>query len=113
MATNRPRGFVDWNPQLKTRDLLFQVNAVLADYSDQLPVTARQVFYRLVATVGFEKSEASYKRLLETLNRARRAGLVDMDSIRDDGATAVGLGRYENADDFLDTCRAVTGSWSL
>ena len=105
MASNRPRGFASWRPQQKTQDLLFQVNAVLADYSDQLPVTARQVFYRLVATVDYEKTEASYKRLLETLNRARRAGLVDMDSIRDDGATAVGLNRFDSADDFLSNCR--------
>ena len=105
MASNRPRGFAEWNPQRKTRDLLDQVNAVLADYRDQLPVTARQVFYRLVATVDYAKDEASYKRLLETLNRARRAGLVPMESIRDDGATAAGLGRYDSASDFIENSK--------
>ena len=88
MASSRPRGFAHWRPQQKTQDLLDQVNVVLATYTDELPITARQCFYRLVATVGFEKSERGYKRLLETLNRARRAGLVPMDAIRDDGATA-------------------------
>ena len=104
MASNRPRGFAEWNPQRKTRDLLFQVNSVLADFRDHLPVTARQVFYRLVAVFDYEKSDASYDRLLETLNRARRAGLVPMDSIRDDGATAVGLQRWDSAEEFLDNC---------
>ncbi len=105
MATNRPRGFADWNPQQKTRDLLDQVNDVLETYKDQLPVTARQVYYRLVSVFGFEKTEKASKRLGEILNRARRADLIPMDSIRDDGATAVGLDRYSSADDFLKTCR--------
>lgn len=105
MTSKRPRGFADWNPQQKTRDRLEQVNEVLETYKDQLPVTARQVYYRLVSVFGFEKTEKSYKKLLENLNRARRAGLIPMDSIRDDGATAVGLDRYSSADDFLKTCR--------
>lgn len=106
MASKRPRGFANWNPRRKTRDLLDQVNAVLEDYRDQLPVTARQVYYRLVSVFGFEKTEKASNRLGEILNRARHAGLVPMDSIRDDGATAVGLDRFDSAEDFLKNCRS-------
>lgn len=105
MASNRPRGFADWNPQTKTRELLDQVNQVLEDYRAQLPVTARQVYYRLVARFDFDKTEKAYKRLLETLNRARRAGLVPMDSIRDDGSTARGLHRYDDVQDFIESTK--------
>lgn len=105
MTSKRPRGFADWNPQQKTLDLLNQVNQVLETYKNQLPVTARQVYYRLVSVFGFEKTEKASKRLGEILNRARRAGLVPMDSIRDDGATAVGLDRFDSAEDFLKSCR--------
>ena len=39
----RPRGFIDvWNPHPETRLLIAQIGKVLADYADQLPLTARQ-----------------------------------------------------------------------
>lgn len=81
----RPRGFKAWRPRAATRELLEQVQAVLRQYQSHLPVTNRQVFYRLVAAYGFEKSEAAYERLGNVLNRARRAGLVPWSAIRDDG----------------------------
>lgn len=81
----RARGFKPWRPQAETRELLEQVHEVLRQYRVNLPVTARQVFYRLVAAYGFPKSEAAYERLGNVLNRARRAGLVEWSSIRDDG----------------------------
>lgn len=81
----RVRGFAPWRPQAKTVELLDQVATVLDTYSEHLPLTARQVYYRLVGTVRYDKTEAGYNRLTEVLNRARRAGLVDFDAIRDDG----------------------------
>ena len=62
----RPRGFiVDWNPKPKTLALLDDVKKVLEEYHDQLPLTARQIFYRLVGAYGYEKTEQAYGRLLE------------------------------------------------
>lgn len=101
MASNRPRGFAPWRPQAKTQALLEQVQAVLTTYRELLPLTGRQIFYRLVATTGYAKTEQSYKSLLEHLNRARRAGIIPMESIRDDGATVVGAGRFSGPEDFL------------
>jgi hypothetical protein len=60
---------------------------VLIEYENYLPLTVRQIFYRLVGAFGFEKSENAYSRLGEHLNRARRAGLIRFDAIRDDGTT--------------------------
>lgn len=88
-TSTRPRGLAEWRPQSKTLALLEQVSAVLLEYADYLPMTARQVLYRLVGAHGYEKSERGYERLCEVLNRARRAGLVPWTSIRDDGATVV------------------------
>lgn len=81
----RPRGFIDWTPHKSTNLLIDSVRSVLAEYQAYLPLTIRQVFYRLVANAGFEKSERGYSRLCETLNRARRARIVAFDAIRDDG----------------------------
>lgn len=105
MATNRPRGFAAWKPQAKTRVLLDQVQQVLVTYSDLLPLTGRQIFYRLVATTGYSKTALAYKRLLELLNRARRAHIIDMAAIRDDGAVSAGDNRFSSGQDFLKSCQ--------
>ena len=85
--TTRPRGFAPWKPDTDTLALLDDVRDVLATFRAFLPVTVRQVFYRLVATKGYAKDEKSYGRLADKLVRARRAGLIGWDDIRDDGFT--------------------------
>jgi hypothetical protein len=62
-----------------------QIKAVLVEYEDYLPLTMRQVYYRLVGTRGYAKTEKAYKQLLEIANRARRSGLIEFGDIRDDG----------------------------
>ena len=71
-----PRGFAPWRPRCATLGLLDTIRGVLAEYDDQLPLTARQVFYRLVGAHGYDKTEAAYDRLCETLCCARRVGLI-------------------------------------
>lgn len=88
----RARGFAPWTPRPESLDLVQAVQAVLAEYRDHLPLTIRQTFYRLVATRGYDKTEAAYARLCEMVNRARRAGFIPFASIRDDGSS-----RYETA----------------
>lgn len=81
----RPRGFIEWNPQAKTRVLIAQVQIVLEEYQNHLPLTLRQMFYRLVGAHQFPKTEKDYERLCETMNKARRARLISFGAIRDDG----------------------------
>ena len=41
----RPRGFItDWRPRPETLAVLSQVEAVLVEYAEQLPLTLRQIF---------------------------------------------------------------------
>jgi hypothetical protein len=79
---------------------------VLADYAAQLPLTIRQIFYRLVGADGYEKTEQAYKRLGELLNKARRARLIDMDAIRDDGFTSQLTTFFANAEAFINNAIA-------
>lgn len=85
--TTRPRGFAPWNPEPESVALVEQVRTVLATFQAHLPVTIRQVFYRLVSTVGFPKTEQAYDRLCDKVTLARRAGLLDWADFRDDGFT--------------------------
>jgi len=85
----RPRGFAPWNPQGKSLALLSQIGTVLDEYEAYLPLTIRQVFYRLVGQFEYDKTENAYGRLCEAFNRARRAGLISFEAIRDDGGTRI------------------------
>ena len=98
----RPRGYATWKPKPQTLALIDQVNRVLDDYSDHLPVTARQIFYRLVGEYGYDKTERAYSRLCEALVRARRASLVPFKHIRDDGTITSIPRTYEGVDAFWD-----------
>ena len=105
--TARPRGFItDWRPRAATHQLLDEAQAVLDEYRDQLPLTLRQIFYRLVGAHGYEKTEQAYKRLGELLNKARRARLIDMDAIRDDGFTSQLTTFFANAEAFINNAIA-------
>lgn len=81
----RPRGFATWKPKAETEALVDQIATVLEEYERFLPVTARQIFYRLVGEHGYDKTEQAYARLCEALVRARRSGRIRFDAIRDDG----------------------------
>jgi hypothetical protein len=101
----RPRGFVDWKPQAASLGLLDQVRDVLEEYTAFLPLTCRQVFYRLVGAHGYDKTERAYDRLCEMLNRARRAELIEMDAIRDDGGQRIEPQAWDDAEHFIGAVR--------
>jgi hypothetical protein len=105
MATNRPRGFAPWKPQAATWPLLDAIKGVLDTYRSSLPLTGRQIFYRLAVLGVIPKTDHGYKRVLDVLNRARRGSLVPMGHIRDDGASIAGADRFSGAEDFLQACR--------
>jgi hypothetical protein len=105
----RVRGFAPWAPRGETLQLLDQVRGVLAEYEDYLPLTIRQIFYRLVGVHEYEKTERAYGRLCEHLNRARRARIISMSDIRDDGGVTSKLIMWSSADEWL---RATRGSAS-
>lgn len=99
----RVRGFAEWNPKPATLEVLGAVRDIIAEYRSFLPMTARQIFYRLVGAHGYGKTELAYKRLLEYLNRGRRSGLVPWSAIRDDGFTVSYGGGYDSAEQFIDS----------
>lgn len=82
--------------------LIDDINRILREYRASLPLTGRQVFYRLVATAGYAKTEKDYKSLLEKINRARRAGMIPWRSIRDDGVTVRSEFGYADEQHFYD-----------
>jgi hypothetical protein len=96
----RAKGYADWRPQEKTLALVGAVRAILEEYQAHLPLTIRQVFYRLVAVYGYPKDENAYERLCNALNRARRAGYTRFKDLRDDGISVMQPSHYSGVEDF-------------
>lgn len=110
--SKRPKGFAQWRPQRKTLVVLAQVRDILDECRAELPLTARQIFYRLVGAYGYPKNENAYERLTNILVRARRSGRVPFESIRDDGASVLSCNHYENKEDFYKHVRELGENWT-
>lgn len=104
-TATRVRGLAPWSPHSSTLRLLGQIDAVLAEYRDFLPITCRQCFYRLVGNHGYLKDDLAYKRLLEAINRGRRCGRIPFDAIRDDGAAVEAPFAFRDMADFWRSVR--------
>ena len=96
----RAKGYAEWQPRAHTRALIASVNEILMEYREHLPLTIRQVFYRLVGVYGYPKDENAYERLGNALNRARRAGYIAFDHLRDDGISVMSHDHYAGVEDF-------------
>ena len=113
MPRQRPRGFTDGYKPRTNAALLETVQSVLIEYSAQLPVTCRQIFYRLVGEHNYEKTEQAYDRLLEMLNLARRGGVIPFDAIRDDGPAVISPDLFSSADNWIRNAQAWARSFRL
>lgn len=111
--SKRARGLAAWQPRAGSLALLEQVNAVLLEYADHLPLTIRQIFYRLVGAHGYDKTERAYDRLGEMLNRARRAGFVRFDAIRDDGVDMRVPTAWDDAEHLVGAIRSTITNFRL
>jgi hypothetical protein len=86
----RAKGFASLSLDKQiTRERLAAVEEVLEEYRSYLPLTVRQVFYRLVGK-GYPKTENFYDSIQEFCNRARRGGHIPFSAIRDDGVSRQG-----------------------
>jgi hypothetical protein len=100
--SKRPRGFIEYRPQAKARELIEATQQILTEYDDVLPLTLRQIFYVLVTRGVLDKTETEYSRLTETANKARRGHLIDWNAIRDDGFTIKSPAFFDDLADLFD-----------
>lgn len=109
----RERGYIKWNPQKKSLALLTEVKDILTQEREYLPLTIRQIFYRLVARGAIGKTERDYARLCELMNKARRSEHIGFSSIRDDGFTQFTWVGYASYDDWVRDTIADAQSFEL
>jgi hypothetical protein len=71
-----------YSPDPKTDRRLKAIEDVLEAYKDILPITTRQLYYRLVATNKIEKGPTAEGDLMRDLRDGRRGGRIPYESIR-------------------------------
>lgn len=68
----------------KARDLIEKANTIIEDYQSQgYTLTLRQLYYQFVTLNYIPNTIKDYKRLGQTINDARLAGLISWDAIED------------------------------
>jgi hypothetical protein len=107
----RPKGYAKWEPKPATYAVVEDVRSVLHEYRDHLPLTVRQIFYRLVGQYGYDKTEKAYNRLADYLVRARRAGMISFSAIRDDGTVSAGGGGWSSIEQFMRSVQRTAESY--
>ena len=107
----RVKGLAPWKPHRPSLALVEQIRGVLTEYADHLPLTARQIFYRLVGAHDYPKSEKAYNRLAYVLGRARRGGYLPFDAFRDDGVTARDPGGFSGMAQFWTAVHTAAESY--
>jgi hypothetical protein len=96
--TRNPLGYLDdWKPYRKGQIMLAQVQHILDEYREHLPLTCRQIYYRMIGEFGHAKGKQFERSLYDLLVNARRARLIPFAHIRDDGIMNCGGYWYENA----------------
>jgi len=105
--TTKPRGPLDqWNPHARTRELVEDIKAVLAEVRPYWPVTVRAVYYRLLGTGKYAKGRALADRVSDHLSNARRAGEIPWNAIMDQNESWGPMPTaWDDADDYVDTVR--------
>jgi hypothetical protein len=93
--------FREINFRADSLERIERINEILSEYDGQ-KLTARQVYYRLVAAAAIPNTPTSYKNLTSLLADARYAGLVDWDIIEDRGREPDCPNEWESIDELVD-----------
>lgn len=83
----RPRGFTNWNPtRLHIKERVDKILCVFDEYKDFIPLTVRQICYRMAGNGWISKTKNEFDNVGETLVNMRRGQLIPMEWLRDDKA---------------------------
>jgi hypothetical protein len=87
---------------MRYQTIVNEVNQILQQYT--IPLTLRQIFYRLVSKLVIPNTVASYKTLSKILVKARERGDVDDTRIEDRSRQILGIGDwgYNDFNSFLE-----------
>ncbi len=95
--------YKEWNPSGDSQAIVTKANEILEEYTEQgYDLSLRQLYYQFVARDLIPNTEKSYKKLGDIISKARDAGMIDWDLIKDRGRSLYGHTHYDSGEDFLE-----------
>ncbi|PPF41719.1 hypothetical protein C5B85_18715 [Pseudoclavibacter sp. AY1F1] len=92
-----------WKPSPRSLAIVQLANSICAEYAAQgYDLTLRQLYYQFVARDYLPNSQRTYKQLGSTIDRARKAGLIDWAYIVDRTRNLMGLPVYDSPAALID-----------
>lgn len=92
------------NFRKSTLALIETINGVVDEYiAGGYTLTTRQVYYQLVARGFIENTQASYKKIAQTINDAKLAGLIDWDALEDRTRAFINRTRWDSPQQILNS----------
>ena len=89
----------------KSAAIIEQANGIIKEYANQeLILTIRQLYYQFVGRGLLDNTQANYKRIVNIINDARLAGLVDWRAIEDRTRNVATIGTWENPASIVESC---------
>ncbi len=90
----------------KTTETITQAEAIVQEYRAQgFSLTLRQIYYQFVARGLISNTERDYKRIGNIVSDARRAGLIDWNSIEDRTRFIRSLSNWDKPQDVLESAK--------
>lgn len=91
-----------WKPSSATKPLLNVALTILHDYHDRgYNLTVRQLYYQIVARDLIPNNKGSYNKLVNLVQNARDAGIIDWDFITDRTRSLEQFPKWEDASHFM------------
>jgi len=97
--------YQEWNPGPKAVAAVAKANEIIANYRAQgFDLTLRQLYYQFVARDLLPNTERSYKNLGTTIDKARKAGMIDWEAIVDRTRSLRGNNHWESPGQIVRAC---------
>lgn len=89
----------------ETRARIDQANEIIAEYQNAgYKLTLRQLYYQFVARDLLANHDRNYKKLGDTISRAREAGLIDWNAIEDRTRNLRSNSHWDHPADIIEAC---------
>jgi len=96
--------FRDYKFQDKTIALINKASDIIAEYqSNGYSLTLRQLYYQFVSRDLIPNNMREYKKLGETINKARLAGLIDWNAIEDRTRNLKGVSTWDGPEGVISS----------
>ena len=97
--------FIEKRFNKKSAEIIEQANEIISEYrKQQLILTIRQLYYQFVGRGLLDNTQANYKRIVNIINDARLAGLVDWLAIEDRTRNVESVSTWDNPASIVESC---------